>query len=379
MCDASAELAHSDSSLPASHPPSQPLPSTVASIALKSETFSNKIQSHLSFSKQNNQLLERICSKANWSSAMSDHIAWSCIKKAPFQTISPFQKKNCIKCQHRPLATDSVQHKRRKSHNHGCSCCQQLNEDWSHLFTCPSITSKFKTTQLDDLHETLHTFRLSKPMVTALLDGINSWLTSSPPHFSLLHSSSEDSHSLATNFAFSDQSDVGWDHPLCGRLAKSWFSAHDTHVKELDLPNSAKSGTIGPKLVKTLWNFGLQFWFSRNGDICGHSNSDSRDCYEKELHDKISQAHKNQDLTTDPDDRDSPFKLPLDKILNESPEAHKNWLSLCDTCISSPTVTTTKKSKKTTTHLHQFFGPFKQCYNTQNNSAHGNCQQRTPQ
>ena len=113
------------------------------------------------------------------------------------------------------------------SHDHRCSRCQQLHEDWSHIFTCPSITQDFKKTHLTDPREKLNSFKLSAPMVTALLDGINSWLTSSTPTFSLTCSSPEDSHLLSTKLAFLDQTDIGWDHSLCGKLAKSWFSAHD--------------------------------------------------------------------------------------------------------------------------------------------------------
>ena len=46
--------------------------------------------------------------------------------------------------------------------------------------------------ELDELGKTLNDFQLSKPMVTALLDGMNSWLTSSPPCLSLSSSSSDD-------------------------------------------------------------------------------------------------------------------------------------------------------------------------------------------
>ena len=215
-------------------------------------------------------------------------------------------------------------------------------------------------------------------MITALLDGINSWLTSSTPKFSLTCSSPEDSHLLSSKLSFLDQTDIGWDHLLCGRLAKSWFSAHDNYISDRDLPNSKKSKFIGPKLVKFFWNFGLQFWFLQNGDIYGHSYSDSKDYYKKQLHDKISQAYKDQDLISDPDDRDLLFKSPLDKILNKSPEAHKNWLLLYDACISPPTFTSNKKTNTTTSHLHQFFRPFKQYYNKSNNSVYRNCQQRTP-
>ena len=112
---------------------------------------------------------------------------------------------------------------------------------------------------------------LSKPMIFLLFHGINLWLKGLPvafPHSHLDNVQNDKTLQLLLT-AFSDQTNIGWDHLICGRIATSWFTAHDHYCTDRQLRSSKLSSSIGPKLVLSFWKFGLAFWYHRNGCIFG--------------------------------------------------------------------------------------------------------------
>ena len=199
--------------------------------------------------------------KAKWSNSIVKIVSWNFIELALSRATSPIQKRACIKFSHKLIATNAIKNQRNKSHDHRCTRCHRSCEDWEHIFQCRKLDKTFLKTNLSNLRETLNSMSLSKPMIFLLFHGLNLWLKDLPVVFPNSHlDDAQDDKDLQLLFkAFSDQTDIGWDHLICGRIATSWFNAHDHCCTHRQLRSSKFSSSIGPKLALSFWNFGLAF------------------------------------------------------------------------------------------------------------------------
>ena len=100
-------------------------------------------------------------------------------------------------------------------------------------------------------------------MIQLLIKGIEQWINNEPNRFPDFENLAEDINLRLLLDAFSEQTLIGWDHLMCGRLAKSWFTAHDYHFNDKQLHDSKATTVIGPRVILLLWKFGLSFWYLR--------------------------------------------------------------------------------------------------------------------
>ena len=97
-------------------------------------------------------------------------------------------------------------------------------------------------------------------MIEISMTSIQTWIKDEPIAFPTHDNPSTDPDLLLLFDAFSDQMDIGWDQSLSGRIAQSWFLAHDHCFADRQLHKSKNSTIIGPKMIVLLWKFGLNFW-----------------------------------------------------------------------------------------------------------------------
>ena len=365
MCNISADLAYNDPSCPSSPPPLELLPQTRAAILWHNKLHTHKIISTFTFAFQDSQLRDYISKKANWNPSTTELISWIHIKTALLRTTSSVQCKAFIKFSHKLLATNEIRNQRNRSHDHRCTRCHCSHEDWDHIFQCRKLNQDFLTSTLSVLRSTLQSLSLSKPMIFLLIHGITSWLKSDPiifpsSHLETIHSD-PDLQLLLT--AFSDQTNIGWDHLLCGRIASSWFSAHSYYHQQRHLRPSCSSKNIGPKLVLSMWHFGLAFWYHRNGSIYGSDDASVNDFQRQQLHDKITSAFDDPDLITNQADYETLFSIDKDNLLIDTKEAQINWILYYESCLEAPpSPTNISEPAEPNQQLHDFFRPFSHLY-----------------
>ena len=201
-------------------------------------------------------------------------------------------------------------------------------------------------------------------MVKLILIGLKSWIEKQPARFPQYDNITTDTDLQLLLDAFCDQTNIGWDQLICGRLAKSWFTAHDHYFNERHLPPSKQSTIIGPRLVQHLWKFGLSFWYLRNGDIYGTTEDNFREYHKQQLNDRIEAAFDDKDLILDPNDYNLLFSSPKETLLKDNIDAQNNWLLLYETCLSAPFNPIPESSTpKPASQLHRFFRPYQQFYN----------------
>ena len=371
MCDVSAELAYTDQSCTLSDPPLELLPQTKAAILWNDTLHTHKLQSTFKFAFQDSRLKEYIHTKAKWSNSIIKTISWNFIKFALLRTTSSIQKRAYIKFSHRLIATNTIKNQRNKSHDHRCTQCHGSHEDWEHIFQCHKLDKTFLKTNLSNLRETFNSMSLSKPITFLLFHGLNLWLTGLPVVFPNSHlediQNDKDLQLLFT--AFSDQTDIGWDHLICGQIATSWFTAHDHYCTHQHLGSSKFSSSIGPKLVLSFWKFGLAFWYHRNGCIFGSDEESISTFQRQQLHDKITSAFEDPELITDQTDYRTLFSIDKAKLLADTNTAQINWILYYESCLHSPEAPTELSERLTSSQqLHELFRPFSHLYKT-NKSA----------
>jgi len=166
-------------------------------------------------------------------------------------------RKAYLKTSHRLWATNEQQHKITKKNkgkttqDHRCDRCSQLHEDWTHVVQCPpKHNTDNQQKSLDTLRTTFSELEIAARMITLILSGITQGLKQESISCPFDAPSPTDLIASLHIRAFYDQTMIGWDHLLCGRLANSWFIAHSEYAQQRHLPSQYQSSTIGPKMVQ---------------------------------------------------------------------------------------------------------------------------------
>ena len=210
-------------------------------------------------------------------------------------------------------------------------------------------------------------------MISLIFHGLELWLKNLPivfPHSQLTNIQNDKDLQLLFT-AFSDQTDIGWDHFLRGRLASSWFTAHDHYCHERHFRSSLISSSIGPKLVIFIWQFGLTFWYHRNGCIFGSDEDSIKDYQRQQLHYKITSAFDDPDIITNQLDYHTLFSIDKAKLLNDTTIAQINWILYYESCLEAPEAPKNiNEQTSPNQQLHEFFRPFSHLYKSNKSASY---------
>ena len=168
----------------------------------------------------------------------------------------------------------------------------------------------------------------------------------------------EDTTIILLKRAYDDQTQIGWDHMLRGRLSHTWFCAHDDYCRQRHLPASYLSDIVGPQLIQQLFTVCLQQWYARNDALHGSDPTTTQDKQLDRINAKIRAAYTNM-TAFDDDDRDILFRTPLIDRLSHTHTAKLNWLLLYESCLSAtPGISNPPNSHNRSAPnpaLHEFF------------------------
>mmetsp|Transcript_23606 Transcript_23606/g.35848 ORF Transcript_23606/g.35848 Transcript_23606/m.35848 type:complete len:343 (+) Transcript_23606:1705-2733(+) len=237
-------------------------------------------------------------------------------------------RKAYVKTSFRLWATNQHLHKISKNdrrvptQDYRCDRFNQLHEDWVHSFRCKASRPIYHQAS-QTLRTTLNDIKIAAPMIDLLLSGINQWISNQSIQFPSEPPSFTDSIALLHYRPFYEQTEIGWDQVLCGRLSPLWFTSHTEYTRQQHLPQQYSSSIIGPKLIQALWTFSLQFWYNRNGYIHG-DDSPLINWQTRRLESKISAAYSSQSLIPDTNDQTLLFSKDLTSMLQLSDDQKFN-------------------------------------------------------
>mmetsp|Transcript_19618 Transcript_19618/g.29489 ORF Transcript_19618/g.29489 Transcript_19618/m.29489 type:complete len:157 (-) Transcript_19618:259-729(-) len=144
-------------------------------------------------------------------------------------------------------------------------------------------------------------------MVTVIKTGLSQWFNETIPSFPSIENipnypiSNTDPILPLLKLAFDDQTLLGWGNLLKGRVARSWFTAHDKYCEICHLSNTYFSSTTGPFMIKSILDSSLALWIERNQALHGKDHEENLQIRTDAADKKTKWYYKNQDLFTESD------------------------------------------------------------------------------
>lgn len=162
-------------------------------------------------------------------------------------------------------------------------------------------------------------------MIQCLLHGITKWSNCQLITFLLEETSPDDEAFFFLKYAFQDQSTIGWNYLLHGRLSINWSRAHSAYVTSHKLLAQFYTSVTMPKLIRSLWNFSLQTWTNRNNFKFRRDLIERNDIMESNLNDEVKLYFNQKDLTHQCH-HNLLYKLPVEKLFLQSNTFKHNWI-----------------------------------------------------
>ena len=313
------------------------LPTTKIYIKHQEQIYTDEVRKRFQFLTHDITLQQYILDKQNWTETQFHSINWDYLSNTFYRSTTN-QKKAYMKITHRKWATNEMKSKWSNRNDHRCMRCMNLHEDWEHIFQCNSRHSTDSITRvLHDLKHFLASSKTSKIFQQIFISGLTSWMHKETAQFPLHSQQYDDAIFSLLHQAFQQQSSIGWDQLLRGRICNTWFLAHDMYVSQRMFEQQYSSKVFGPRLVQHLLQLSLKTWTHRNEFYFGVDVQDTEKKLKIKASKEITTAYNQQDLVP-VQDRPLLFSRSLSEILALPLKAQTNWLQLYKIATDSPPI-----------------------------------------
>ncbi len=152
-----------------------------------------------------------------------------------------------------------------------CPCCG-ITEMLDHVFRCGAITVTANRSEAHvRLWNNLSQLKTPDKLLSAVLNGITSWeILGSGENPNPLYRGSVLSEDVTLVQAFTDQTVIGWDQFLCGRISKRWSFAYELSIT-LGTPGWLRITSWAKQMVKALWNYSVSLEVLQWGGLWSYS------------------------------------------------------------------------------------------------------------
>ncbi len=147
-----------------------------------------------------------------------------------------------------------------------CSCCNNLEETFSHVFSCSAgPTTQNREHEKQSFAAVLMKIKTPQVLQDHIMSGLHQW-ESHESIWSPSRGSVAPTDKLLT-YAFTEQTTVGWDNIVKGRITSSWRSTFEA-LHTAKHPTEA-SRLWSKQLINALWDYSKQLWAFRNSTLHG--------------------------------------------------------------------------------------------------------------
>jgi hypothetical protein len=218
-------------------------------------------------------LRQHIKKRANWSDEIFDKVDWVAHYQA-FKSFKRLQRLSISKLVHGLYHTNREAHKT-YGHTSNCPCCNSTEETFNHIFTCPNVEVVTNRQEaLTRLKDALISGKTPEKLIDALLHGLQSWTGRlAGDNICPLYRGTVLPDDIALVQAFHEQTAIGWDHLLRGRISQKWSNAYQICT---GTNNAIKTGQWTKHLIRALWYYSKSLWVYRNGVVHGHSKEEEK-------------------------------------------------------------------------------------------------------
>ena len=244
---------------------SQPIvpfdPATGAMLSINNHAITRQLETTIQRHEHTAPIKDYYCERFHWDPITLESIDWDTYSIAykPYARTRTFFSKNGWK----QLPIGSRLHRWTPSYDHRCPSCDQDYETDDHIYQCAHIQRlQWRQDLIRDVHDTLGSF-LSPDLLAVIKIGLTSFFSTSPPAFSERFPVND---LPQLQLLITQQTAIGWDHFIRGKLSKEWSQAQYSYATRFHLVDASKNWTV--TLCRLLANSSFKLWEIRNG--CRH-------------------------------------------------------------------------------------------------------------
>ncbi len=196
------------------------------------------------FTQMQIELMDTVAAKAAWDIAKTARRKWICKHAADLLPVGRNMKR-----------WQFWQH-------HKCPRCLADDENGAHVLRCQDQRACTQRAKLLDAFDTrLRTIKTGKDIRRTILAHVREWMNGNGPARRPIPQHLRD--------AVHEQTTLGWDQFMKGRIATSWVPLQSTEFVGRQLRNTGKSWAAA--LIVAIWDLSWQMWDHRN-DILHNSD-----------------------------------------------------------------------------------------------------------
>jgi hypothetical protein len=233
-------------------------PSHSAILLHEGSAITSKIKSIVYSSMFAKKLQDTICKNAAWSDREFCKVNWAA-HEAAFKSLTRFRRIAVAKLVHGLWNSGSQKILINATVDGTCPCCRQTEESLDHIYQCsaPSVVEN-REILLESLRSYMLSIQTPAQVVSSFVAGVDWWLnpmeTSTRPVAP--SAGSVRPFDMMLTDAFVDQTALGWNQAIRGRLSKKWTNTiafHNKHQSQkLDMDRWAKL------LIKKVWDISMK-------------------------------------------------------------------------------------------------------------------------
>jgi zinc-binding in reverse transcriptase len=245
---------------------SQPIvpfdPACGAMLSIHGCAVTRNIEATVHRSKHLAPIKEYYCKRFDWCPDTLKSIDWDVFSMV--YTKFPRTRTFFSKFGWKQLPIGNRLHKWSPSYDHRCPSCDQDYETDDHIFQCDHILRRQWVIDLfREMQDKFGSF-IDPELLTIIQIGLSSFFSDTAPDFSPRFSATSSTSRYLALIA--QQTSIGWDHFLRGKLGTEWGIRQYKHAKRFDLLEASKQWQNS--LVRFFAHSSHQLWQIRNG--CRH-------------------------------------------------------------------------------------------------------------
>ncbi len=154
-----------------------------------------------------------------------------------------------------------------------CPRCNEALETFEHIIQC---TESHDTTMnaWQTLQKEVVAPRMCHALFSKFEEGLTSWMSKTDVQWKGDIPSIEDKVGNLIYLAYTDQTRIGWNQAIRGRISKRWGQAHHAYTFErYNMAQTTPNAWIA-KLIYQLWQFSIARWITRNEYLHGKTDEE---------------------------------------------------------------------------------------------------------
>jgi hypothetical protein len=308
--------------------PSLLLPTTVIGFFIKNKEITTNLREIIRNERHKTPIKEYLTNKYHWSDSTFNIIDWKLqdhmVRNTPHREFT-------IKFIHRWLPVAS--HPSLNNENQQCIRCNASIEDQDHWYRCPhnrpNIKEYGKSTQ--KFMEKIH---IHQNFQLPILDAI--------------YSTNVEQHALSQKL-YNQQSSIGWQHLIRGRISKYWIKAHNK------ITGKSNSRLLFQQLIHHINATLFRLWKDRNDDIHKTDCHIQQRYFQSFVAPRIQFLYSKKDLLPAIDQRI--FPMSLQEMLSQPKKYAESWLNTNEKFLKISVQRESKRLKEGNTNITSFFPP----------------------